>query len=113
MNNNVAPKLTAVLRHYLPTAVESFDMLNIAIWIHLRELLDTTTNGTKIVQSLMFGTGPTVKAKVSQLVELGYVRRVNDPKDGRSELLQVTDLGKEWLSDHENRLNKFLKEAGQ
>jgi DNA-binding MarR family transcriptional regulator len=103
------PLMTHIHQVYLPKVHDTFDMLNIALFIHVRQEENKTTNTTQLVQSLMFGTGPTVNTKVALLLARGDVERVPNPKDKRQKILRLTELGLSWLQDTESSLKAALK----
>lgn len=60
---------------------------------------------TELVQSLMFGTGPTVHRKVQTLVERRLIELGKSKTDARAKDIKVTAAGLERLKDQ----TKFLK----
>lgn len=94
---------------YLPSVHNTFDLINIALFIHVRNNENKGTNTTNLVQSLMFGTGPTVSRKVDQLLDLKLVERVPNPTDRRTQILRLTESGQKWLADTETSLETALK----
>lgn len=60
---------------------------------------------TELVQSLMFGTGPTVHRKVLTLAKRGLIEIVANKNDARAKDIRVTAAGLERLKDQ----TKFLK----
>lgn len=60
---------------------------------------------TELVQSLMFGTGPTVHRKVQTLVERGLIELGKSKTDARAKDIRVTSAGLDRLKDQ----TKFMK----
>lgn len=60
---------------------------------------------TDLVQSLQFGTGPTVHRKVTTLVERGYITMEKNAKDARAKTLRVSESGIHYLRER----SKVLK----
>ena len=52
----------------------------------------------------------TVVSAVSRLVKRGYLKREQNPKDGREQLLMLTDLGKRVNQEHHQYEAYFLEE---
>jgi hypothetical protein len=65
---------------------------------------------THLVQSLQFGTGPTVHRKVSQLGEAGLIKLVRSPNDGRAKHLELSAKGIKHLSDQYKKIQNVLKQ---
>lgn len=64
---------------------------------------------THLVQSLQFGTGPTVHRKVNQLSEAGLIKLVRSPRDGRAKHLELSAKGIAYLESQHDKLQKALK----
>lgn len=60
---------------------------------------------TELVQSLMFGTGPTVHRKVLTLSDRGLIEIVANKIDARAKDIRVTAAGLDRLKDQ----TKFMK----
>lgn len=60
---------------------------------------------TNLVQSLQFGTGPTVHRKVSLLAERGLINISKSAEDGRAKNMVLTSAGMAILKD-KSRLMK-------
>ena len=54
---------------------------------------------TDLVQSMRFGTGPTVHRKVGVLVERRFIEVSADPTDARAKLLTITSKGIDYLKE--------------
>lgn len=61
-----------------------------------------------LVQSLQFGTAPTLQRKLSCLVEHGYVRVEKCAKDSRAKKLYMTESGEGLLNDRSRLLKNLL-----
>lgn len=68
-----------------------------------------TTKVTDLVQSLSFGTGPTVHRKVSQLNRAGLIALKKSPSDARAKNIELTDKGMKYLADQHKKLQGVLK----
>ena len=79
-------------------------------FIVCRQESGNATKITDLVQSLKFGTGPTVHRKVSQLNEAGLIKLVRSASDGRAKHLELTPKGIKHLEDQNAKLQLALKQ---
>lgn len=68
----------------------------------------STTKITDLVQSLKFGTGPTVHRKVSQLNKAGLIKLTRSSSDGRAKNLELTSQGIRYLECQHAKLQAAL-----
>lgn len=64
---------------------------------------------TDLVQSLRFGTGPTVHRKVSTLAERGFIKVSASKTDGRAKNLVLTKVGEDLLKERTKLMVSMLK----
>lgn len=64
---------------------------------------------TDLVQSLQFGTGPTVHRKVSTLVQRGYITMERSAKDTRAKILRISESGNHYLRDRSKMLKAIFE----
>lgn len=64
---------------------------------------------TDLVQSLRFGTGPTVHRKLSTLNSRGFITSVRSHSDGRAKTLKCTAKGLDILKERSKLLQKCLE----
>lgn len=64
---------------------------------------------TDLVQSLQFGTGPTVHRKVTELQERGMIDVKRSPTDGRAKALVLSDAGIKHLESRSKALKTVLQ----
>ncbi|MGV0953835.1 MAG: hypothetical protein ACOYBQ_09630 [Fluviibacter sp.] len=64
---------------------------------------------TDLVQSLQFGTGPTVYRKVSTLVNRGLIHAVQNKNDARAKDLMLAPPGMAFLKERSQLLKKCLE----
>lgn len=62
------------------------------------------TRITDLVQSLAFGTGPTVFSKVQALIASGYIESTVSETDSRAKALAITVAGKKWIAELEEKM---------
>jgi len=65
---------------------------------------------TELVQSLMFGTGPTVHRKVTTLAERKLIEMTASKTDGRAKDIIVTVAGLERLREQSKLMKRWLAE---
>ena len=53
---------------------------------------------------------PTMSAVVQRLERRGFIKRANDPADGRASLVEITDKGTEILQQREQARARWLAE---
>ena len=64
---------------------------------------------TDLVQSLQFGTGPTVHRKVSVLAERALIKIVKSRDDGRAKNLSLTASGLDFLKERSRLMKQCLE----
>ena len=77
-------------------------------FIAVRESAGKPTKVTDIVQSLLFGTGPTVHRKVLVLKERGLITVKTHQVDARAKLLATTKDGITLLSERSKQMAQFV-----
>ena len=75
---------------------------------------EATANGksvkiTDLVQSLQFGTGPTVHRKVVELQDRGLIEVARSATDGRAKSLVLSDAGLKHLEQRSKSLKAILQ----
>lgn len=78
-------------------------------FISIREEIGKTVKVTDLVQSLLFGTGPTVHRKVLALVERGYISADLSKRDARAKHLSLTKAGTNLLNERTKQMAQFCK----
>lgn len=63
---------------------------------------------TALVQSLQFGTGPTVHRKISLLAERGLIKISNSKTDGRAKDLSLTAAAMDFLKERSQLMKQCL-----
>lgn len=63
---------------------------------------------TDLVQSLLFGTGPTVQRKVIVLTERGLITVTHSKDDGRAKILALTKAGTALLNERSKQMAHFV-----
>ena len=64
---------------------------------------------TELVQSLMFGTGPTVLRKVSTLTSRGLIQLTTSKTDARAKDIKVTAAGMDRMKDQTRLMKSCLE----
>lgn len=64
---------------------------------------------TELVQSLQFGTGPTVHRKVSLLADRGLIKIIKSKTDARAKDLSLTAAAMNYLKDRSKLLKQCLE----
>ncbi len=82
---------------------------DILAYMCVREAEGVTVKMTALVQSLQFGTGPTVHRKVSLLAERGFIGIANSKTDGRAKDLMLAPPGMAFLKERSQLLKKCLE----
>ncbi len=77
----------------------------ILAYLVVRDAEGAVVKITELVQSLMFGTGPTVHRKVLTLAKRGLIQLGKSKTDARAKDIKVTASGLERLKDQ----TKFMK----
>lgn len=67
------------------------------------------TKITDLVQSLMFGTGPTVHRKVGQLNDAGLIHLTRSTSDARAKNIEVATQGIQYLEEQYEKLEAVMK----
>ena len=76
-------------------------------YIAIQESSGTPAKITDLVQSLQFGTGPTVHRKINLLEARGLIKITPSSTDGRAKDLTISTKGSEHLKNR----SKLLKEC--
>lgn len=90
------------IRDKIPTS--DLEMAFVLDFILSRESAGQKTRMTNLVQSLTFGTGPTVQRKVKALTSDGRMESKICKDDSRVKELVVTSTGKKWIASLEQKL---------
>lgn len=83
---------------------------DVLAYISVKEAEGGCVKITDLVQSLQFGTGPTVYRKVTLLADRGLIKVVTSKTDGRAKDLVLASAGMDLLKDR-SRLLKQCFEA--
>lgn len=78
-------------------------------YLAIRESEGKTVKITELVQSLMFGTGPTVHRKISVLAERKLIQLTTSKTDGRAKDIIVTAAGLERLKEQTKLMKSCLE----
>lgn len=78
-------------------------------FINVKESAAEPVRITDLVQSLMFGTGPTVHRKVSLLAERGLINVAASKDDARAKRLTLTKAGATLLNERSKQMAEILK----
>lgn len=81
----------------------------ILAYISIMESSGTPAMITNLVQSLRFGTGPTVHRKIKLLEERGLIEVAPSKADGRARLLSVSAKGNQHLKERSALLKLSLE----
>jgi DNA-binding MarR family transcriptional regulator len=81
---------------------------DILAYMCVREAEGVTVKMTALIQSLQFGTGPTVHRKVSLLAERGFIGIANSKTDGRAKDLSLTPADMDYLKERSKLMNQCL-----
>ena len=81
----------------------------ILAYMSLKEESNQPIKITDLVQSVMFGTGPTVHRKVSVLIERGLIQSIRSKTDGRTKNLVITKAGNDLLKERTKQMAKMLQ----
>jgi DNA-binding MarR family transcriptional regulator len=77
-------------------------------YMAVKESEDKIVKITELVQSLQFGTGPTVHRKVSVLADRGLIKIVKSKTDARAKDLTLTVTGMNHLKDRTRLLKQCM-----
>lgn len=81
---------------------------DILAYIAVQEANGKTVKITSLVQSLRFGTGPTVYRKVATLTERGLIDVVTCPTDARAKNMTITSAGTAILREKSRLMKQCL-----
>lgn len=81
----------------------------ILAFMSIKEASNEPVKITDLVQSLRFGTGPTVHRKVSTLTKRGFIKVSASKTDGRTKNLTLTKAGEELLKERTKLMASMLK----
>jgi|GEM_PF-1269692 len=81
----------------------------ILAFMSIKEASNEPVKITDLVQSLRFGTGPTVHRKVSTLSERGLIKVSASKTDGRAKNLVLTKVGEDLLKERTKLMVSMLK----
>lgn len=81
---------------------------SILAFLLLQEANGTPAKITNLVQSMRFGTGPTLQRKVGMLEERGYIKLTPSKTDGRAKSIKVTSAGIALLKEKSKLMKKCL-----
>ena len=81
----------------------------ILAYLVVRDSQGVAVKITELVQSLMFGTGPTVHRKVQTLAERKLIQVAMSKTDGRAKDILVTTAGLNRLKDQTKLLKSCLE----
>lgn len=81
----------------------------VMVYMHEANAIGKTVKITDLVQSLQFGTGPTVHRKVTELQERGMIEVKRSPTDGRAKALVLSDAGIKHLESRSKALKTVLQ----
>lgn len=76
-------------------------------YLAIRDSEGKTVKITELVQSLQFGTGPTVHRKVTLLAERGLIKISQNKEDARAKDLSLAPAGLDHLKDR----TKLMKQC--
>lgn len=74
----------------------------------VRDANGESTNMTNLVQSLRFGTGPTIHRKVTTLVERGLIKHEKSETDGRAKTMSITNAGLALMKEKSKLMKQCL-----
>lgn len=81
----------------------------ILAFISIREDAGSIVKMTDLVQSLLFGTGPTVHRKVSVLAKRGLIKISASASDGRAKDISLAKSGHALLKERSQQMALMLK----
>lgn len=81
----------------------------IMAYMHEANAVGTTVKITDLVQSLQFGTGPTVHRKVTELQNRGFIEVVRSNTDGRAKSLALSEVGIKYLESRSKAVKAVLQ----
>ena len=81
---------------------------DVLAYMAVKESEGATVKITELVQSLQFGTGPTVQRKVHLLAERGLITMLQSKNDARAKDLSLTAAAVKHLKERSRLLKKCL-----
>lgn len=81
----------------------------ILAYLAVREAKGLAVNVTELVQSLKFGTGPTVHRKVSVLAERRFIKIAKSKTDARAKVLSLAAPGLNHLKERSRLMKRCLE----
>ena len=81
----------------------------ILAYMSIKEESNHPVKITDLLQSLQFGTGPTVHRKVSVLIEKGMIQSLRCKTDGRTKNLVITKAGNDLLKERTKQMERVLR----
>jgi len=100
-------KLMSVVKQRAPRVNAKVDPIGYPLMFNLR---DEPRRVSEIAERVHLDIS-TVSRQVSALVTQGLVAKVADPRDGRAQMLTLTDDGRQLLTDIRDRRNGWLAEV--
>jgi hypothetical protein len=82
---------------------------DILAYMCVKEAEGTAVKITALVQSLQFGTGPTVHRKVTQLAKRGLIKIVTSKSDARAKDLSLTQAAQDFLKERSKLMKQCLE----
>ena len=82
---------------------------DILAYMSVKEAEGITVKITALVQSLQFGTGPTVHRKVTQLSNRRLIKIVTNKNDARAKDLLLTPAAQEYLKERSKLMKQCLE----
>lgn len=80
----------------------------ILAYMNLKEEAKEPVKITDLVQSMMFGTGPTVHRKVYPLVDRGLIETTTNTEDACAKNLTLTKAGQNLLNERSKHMAQSL-----
>lgn len=81
---------------------------DILAYLAVQEANGKAVKITNLVQSLCFGTGPTVHRKVATMAERGLIDLVTSPTDARAKNMTITSAGTALLKEKSKLMKQCL-----
>ncbi len=100
-------KLNAHKKNAADTAFEGCD--EILAYLAVRESEGKLVMITELVQSLQFGTGPTVHRKILELADRKLINLVKNKGDARAKDLLLTSAGQARLKDMSRLMKQWVE----
>ena len=82
---------------------------DVLAYMAVKESVGVTVKITDLVQSLQFGTGPTVHRKVSLLAERGLIKILKSKTDARAKDMSLTAAAMNHLKERSRLLKQCLE----